>query len=187
MQSCNTLGFLTTSQIQRLHSLSGRRNALRILNAIQDEGYLNNFHEGELVWYLSAKGRREIGSEIVRKRSPLVQHTIMRNEVYVTYQPDVFKAEYPVRWDGRELVADAIFRKNGVYTFLEIDITQSMTANEKKIVAYRELRESGKWQAKYGAFPTVMFVTTSEHRRQKLRGLCGDLKAEVMTFNDIKP
>lgn len=183
MQSCDTLGFLTTSQIQRLHALSGRRNTLRVLNDMGD--YLNSFHEGELVWYLSAKGRKEIGSETVRKRTPLVQHTVIRNEVCVTYRPELFKTEYSVKWDGKELVADAIMRKNGVYTFIEIDLTQSFGANERKMAAYRELRDSGKWTVKYGAFPTLLFVTMSEHRRQKLRAIVGDLKSEILTFNDL--
>jgi hypothetical protein len=43
MQSCDTLGFLTTSQIQRLHNLSSRRNTLRVLNDMGD--YLNSFHD----------------------------------------------------------------------------------------------------------------------------------------------
>jgi hypothetical protein len=184
MQSCDTLGFLTTSQIQRLHSLSGRRNTLRILGDMGD--FLNSFHEGELIWYLSARGRKEIGSETIRKRTPLVQHSVMRNEVYITYRPDVFKQEYPVKWDGKELVADAIMRKNGVYTFVEIDLTQSFGANERKISAYRELRDSNRWQQKYGPFPTLLFVTMTDYRRQKLRAIMGDMKAEVLTVDDIK-
>jgi hypothetical protein len=183
MQSCDLLGFLTTSQIQRLHSLSGRRNTLRIINDMGD--YLNSFHEGELVWYLSAKGRKEIGSETVRKRTPLVQHTVLRNEVYVAYRPDIFKPEYSVKWDGNEIIADAIYRKNGVYTLLEIDLQQSVGANERKITQYKELRDSGKWTQKYGAFPSILFVTTSEHRRTRLRALLDGMKAEVLTFSDV--
>jgi hypothetical protein len=183
MQSCDQLGFLSTSQIQRLHNLSGRRNTLRILNAMGD--YLNSFHDGELVWYLSAKGRKEIGSETVHRRTPLVHHTIMRNEVYVTYRPDLWKAEYPIKYVGKEIVADAIMRKNDAYVFVEIDLTQSMAANERKLAAYRDLRSTNRWQQKYGPFPTLLFVTASEHRRQKLRGIMGDMKAEVLTFNDL--
>ncbi|MED4599850.1 replication-relaxation family protein [Paenibacillus validus] len=183
LSSCDQFGYLTTSQIQRLHNLGSRRNVSRILNDMG--GLLSSFRESETVWYLSAKGRKEIGSENVRKRTLHVQHSIMRNEVYIAYRPDLWKPEYSLKWDGNELVADAIFRKNGAYTFLEIDLTQSIAANERKIAAYRELRDSGKWQAKYGVFPTLMVLTSSDYRKQKLRSLVGDLKSEVLIFSDI--
>lgn len=184
LSSCDQFGYLTTGQILRLHNLGSRRNATRILNDMGD--LLSSFREGETVWYLSAKGRREIGSETVRKRTLHVQHSIMRNEVYISQRPDLWKPEYSVKWDGKELIADAIYRKAGAYTFVEIDLTQSMAANGRKIAAYLALRVSGKWQAKYGVFPTVVFVTSSEHRRSKIRSLMGDLKGEVMVFNDLK-
>uniref|UniRef100_UPI0013598F89 replication-relaxation family protein n=1 Tax=Paenibacillus sp. USDA918EY TaxID=2689575 RepID=UPI0013598F89 len=171
LSSLDSFGFLTTSQIQRLHNLGGRRNTTRILTDMGE--LLSSFREGETVYYLSAKGRREIGSQKVRRRTQLVQHTLMRNEVYIVRRPEIWKPEYSVKWGGKELIADAIYRKGGAYTFVEIDLTQSMAANERKVAAYRELQDTGKWQAKYGDFPTLLFVTTSDYRRNKLKGIAG--------------
>lgn len=58
--------------------------------------------------------------------------------------------------------------------------------NERKIAAYRELRDSGRWQARYGDFPAVLFVTTSDHRRKRLAAALGDMRAEVITFDDLR-
>lgn len=184
LSSLDNFGFLTTSQIQRLHNLGGRRNTTRILTNMGE--LLSSFREGEAVYYLSAKGRREIGSQKARRRTQLVQHMIMRNEVYIARKPELWRPEYSVKWEGKELIADAIYRKGGVYTFVEIDLTQSMAANERKVMAYKELRDSGKWQAKYGAFPNVLFVTITEHRKAKLIAVSTDLNIEAITFNDLK-
>lgn len=184
LSSLDSFGFLTTSQVQRLHKLGGRRNATRILNDMGE--LLASFREGETVYYLSAKGRREIGSQKARRRTQHVQHTIMRNEVFITQQPDLWKPEYKIAWEGSEIIADAVYRKGKDYTFVEIDITQSMKMNEGKLAAYRSLRDSGKWQARYGNFPTILFVTISEYRKEKLIAAAGDLKTKVLTFNDLK-
>lgn len=184
LSSCDRFGFLTTSQIQRLHNLGGRRNTTRILNDMGD--LLSSFREGETVYYLSAKGRREIGSHNVKRRTQTAQHTIMRNELIIAERPEYWRPEYSVKWDGKEIVADAIFRKGGVYTFVEIDLTQSMAANERKIASYRELRDTGRWQARYGEFPAILYVTTTEHRRARLKAVLDGVKAEVMTFDEIR-
>lgn len=166
LSSCDQFGYLTTSQIQRLHNLGGRRNALRILHDMSD--YLHSFREGETVWYLNSKGRQQIGSQNVRRRTLHVQHTIMRNEVYIALRPDVWKPEYAIKWDDQCIIADALMRVNGEYTFLEVDITQSMAQNKKKIEAYKALRDTGRWQQKFGVFPGILFVTSNECRRKKL-------------------
>lgn len=184
LSSCDQFGFLTTSQIQRLHNLGGRRNTTRILNDMGD--LLSSFRAGETVYYLSAKGRRQIGSQNVRRRTQTAQHTIMRNQIIIAKRPEYWRPEYSVKWDGKQIVADALFRKDGAFTFVEVDLTQSMAANERKIAAYRELRDTGRWQARYGEFPAILYVTTTEHRRTRLMAALSGMKAEVLIFNDLK-
>ncbi|MCM3497660.1 replication-relaxation family protein [Paenibacillus lactis] len=184
LSSFDSFGFLTTSQVQRLHNLGGIRNTLRILTDMRE--YLNSYREGETVWYLNATGRKTIGSQTVRKRNQATHHAIARNEVYIARRPELWKPEYSIKWDGRELVCDALYRSGKAYTFVEIDITQTMAANERKIAAYRELRDSGRWQARYGEFPAILFVTSSEHRRKRLTAAVGDMRAEVVTFDDLR-
>lgn len=180
-------GFLTTSQIRRIHNLGGSRNTLRILSDMKH--MLSSFRENETVWYLNQAGRKEIGSDTVRKRNNQTQHILARNDVYIAYKPDYWRQELPIKWADKTIVPDAVFRANGhfsgQYVFLEADLTQSMAQNERKIELYRELRETQLFQRKYGHFPVLLFVTTTDPRRTKLRALVGDLKAEVLTFNDI--
>ena len=76
------------------------------------------------------------------------------------------------------VVADATFRKNNQLYCVEIDRTQMMGNNAKKVKAYREL-------AKHGPF-TLIWITTTEYRRKKLQALCEGLDTQVYTIADIK-
>lgn len=184
LASFDRLGYLTTSQVQRLHSLGGSRNTTRILSDMN--AYLSSFREGELVYYLNATGRKEIGSVNVRRRTPHVGHTIIRNEVYIAYRPETWREEYTLKWDDNAIVSDALFRMDNAYILLEVDRTQSMAENERKIRLYRELYATGRWQAKNGAFPEILYVTTTEHRRSRLAALLDGMKARVITVDDIR-
>lgn len=184
LTSIDSLGFLTTSQLQRLHNLGGRRNTTRILNDMSE--FLCSFREHETVYYLSAKGRKEIGSQKVRRRTIHTQHTLMRNNVYIAYKPDYWRLEMPLKWGDKSVIPDAVFKNNaGGYVFLEVDHTQSLAANERKISLYKELRESGLFQRKYGSFPTIMYVTVNEYRHKKLHALLDGLKAEIVLGSDL--
>lgn len=183
MQSLDNLGYLTTSQIQRLHDLGGRRNACRILNDMGE--LLCSFQLEEKVYYLSAAGRKEIGSTVVRRKTIQVTHSILRNEIYIRYKPDGWKAEFPIKWADKSVIPDAIFRQNGKFVLLEVDHTQTMAQNERKIAQYKELQESQVFQRKFGHFPRVMFVTISSYRQQALQTLLGEM-GEALTFNDLK-
>lgn len=182
--SLDKYGFLTTSQIQRLHGLGGRRNATRILNDMGD--LLNSFQLDEKVFYLSAKGRKEIGSTIVRKRTLQTPHQLLRNDVFIHYRPEYWKPEFKISWSDKSIIPDAVFRHQDQYVFLEIDFTQTMSQNERKIALYRELHESGLFQKKYGHFPRIMFVTVTESRINKLQSLLDGLIHEVLNANDVR-
>lgn len=184
MQSLDSHGFLTTSQIQRLHDLGGRRNTCRILNDMNE--LLCSFQLDEKIYYLSAKGRKEIGSTTVRRKSLHTAHTLLRNEVYINFRPDYWKVEFPIKWADNTIIPDAIFKRAGHFVFLEVDHTQTMAQNERKISSYREFHESQVFQRKFGHFPLIMFVTVSEFRRAALQALLTGLKHEVLTFNDLK-
>ncbi|MFD1957149.1 replication-relaxation family protein [Paenibacillus thailandensis] len=185
LSSCDRFGYLTTSQIQRLHNLGGRRNTTRILSDMGE--FLSSFREGETVWYLNARGRKEIGSQTQRRRTLHVQHTVIRNEVYIAYRPEQWRVEYTVKWDDKTIIADALFRVKvgGPYTFLEVDVTQATTQNERKIALYRGLCDTGRWQARNGPFPEILYVTVSEHRRKRLTELLAGMNARVLTVNEM--
>lgn len=183
LSSLDDLGFLTTGQIQRLHNLGGRRNTIRILNEMAR--YLHSFRLEETVYYLNAAGRREVGSTRARKRTLAVHHTLIRNDVYIAFRPSFWRAEMPIKWPGGEIIPDALYRTDRL-VFLEVDHTQPMTANAKKIEMYRALRETGLFQRKFGEFPVIQYVTTTEYRRKKLRALLDGMKAEVLVIGELK-
>lgn len=147
---------------------------------------ITSFTLEEKVFYLASAGRALIGSERIRKRTPHVPHFLMRNDVYLHYRPVVWYSEQPFQWLGETIVPDAYFTKNNQHYFLEVDRCQSMVANEEKVRLYRSLKDSGLFQKRYGAFPTILFVTTSEHRQKRLRAVLDGMKAEVLTVGEIK-
>lgn len=184
LSNLDEMAYLTTSQIQKLHHLGGIRNARRILNDMKD--YLQCFQLEENVYYLSAKGRKEIGSTKVRSKNLQVQHHVIRNEVFIEYKPDDWKSEFPIKWADKTIIPDAFFRVNKLYLFLEVDFTQSMADNAQKINLYRELKDTGLFQKKYGSFPTLLFVTTTEYRQKKLRDMLEGMQSEILIINDLK-
>ncbi|WP_211749416.1 replication-relaxation family protein [Paenibacillus sp. Marseille-Q4541] len=187
LSSFETYGYLTTSQVQRLNNLGGRRNTTRILNDMSD--FLSSFREGETVFYLNANGRKEIGSEKPQlRRTQHVGHTIMRNDVLIALQPEYWRPEYTVKWDNHAIQADALLRTKNAYTFLEVDITQSTAQNQRKIDMYRALKDTGRWEKKHGNFPAILFVTVSEYRRDRLRAILdkAGLESQVLTRDDLK-
>lgn len=184
LESLDSHGFMTTSQLQRLHNLGGRRNTNRILNDMND--LLSSFQLEEKVYYLSAKGRKEIGSTTIRRRTLHTQHTLLRNEVYLRYRPEYWRVEFPIKWADKAIIPDAIFKRDGQFIFLEVDHTQAMAQNEKKIALYRELRETQIFQKKHAHFPTILYVTVSEYRQKNLRAFLNEIKAEILTFKELK-
>ncbi|CAH1194669.1 hypothetical protein PAECIP111892_01794 [Paenibacillus auburnensis] len=88
--------------------------------------------------------------------------------------------------DGKEIIADALYGRPGGFTFLEVDVTQAMSQNERKIALYREIRDSGRWQAKNGAFPEILYVTVSEYRRKRLATLLDGMNARVLTAGELR-
>lgn len=187
LSSFDTYGYLTTSQVQRLHTLGGRRNTTRILNDMGE--YLASFRDGESVYYLNARGRKEIGSEKPQlRRTQNVGHTIMRNDVIIALQPDLWRPEYTIKWDTNVIQADALMRTASAYTFLEVDRTQSMAQNQRKVESYRALKDTGRWQAKNGPFPALLFVTVSVYRAERLREVLSKsgMDAQVLTSEDLR-
>lgn len=182
----NKLDYCTTSQIEALRLTGGKRNTLRVLSGMESAKLISSFTLEEKVFYLAAAGRKLIGSEKVRKRTLHVPHYLMRNDVYIYYRPAVWYPELPFEWLDEKIIPDAYFTKNNQHYFLEIDRSQSMVKNESKIQSYQSLKDSGLFQKRYGAFPIILFVTTSEHRQKRLRALLEGMKAEVLTKESLR-
>lgn len=166
--------------MQTVHNLKGDRNANRILNDMSE--YLHSFRHGlENVYYLSKEGRERIKSNVIRKKTPNVQHYLLRNQlwIYLKY-PSTWKNEVRIKAKDISIVADAMFKRGKSNVFVEVDISQPMINNRKKIDKYRQIRDLT------GHNFLLVWVTELESRRAKLQEMMGDLKGKVFTLNDIK-
>ena len=180
------MDYMSREQLRTLFSLGSVRNANYVLRKLSP--YLSSFRDGyQSIYYLSKQGREYVGATKICKKTLTAQHTITRNQFYL-------HAGRPANWwneqkvsDGKvTLVPDALFAKDGRYYFLEVDLTQTMAENRKKLKAYAELRDRGLLTKNLGTFPGLIWVTTSEHRRKQLVEASQTFNAEVYTDGDIR-
>lgn len=179
--------FLTKDQLSRYFRLGKTRNTNRVLSDLSP--YLVKIRDGyQSIYYLSKDGKDYVGCEKIRKKSSHVQHTIMRNEVWMFYGfPPDWKSEVKVTDGKTTLVTDAMFMKHLQYHFLEVDNTQTMKENRNKIARYKELKDNGLIAQKLGHFPTLVWITTTELRRKQLEEACKPMSSfKVYTLTDLK-
>lgn len=111
----------------------------------------------------------------------------MRNDFYI-------KEGFPSDWsneikisDGKNtIICDAWFKRSGKFHFLEVDSTQKMKENRSKIDVYSNFYKTERLSKHLGYFPVLIWLTTTEYRRQQIKELCKDLACEVYTSNDIR-
>lgn len=183
--SLKTLDYLTRSQIQVLHEIGSSRTTSRIMKALEDDGFVNSFRDGEKVYYLSREGRDRIGSNRIRTKTIQARHFIMRNSLYIAFgSPATWKNEQRFAIKERKdlsIKADATFVRDGRYHIVEIDHTQKMAANRAKIEKYRKLIEIGAFKTA----PAFVWMTVTEYRRKQIAKLCEGLDAQIFTVNDF--
>lgn len=142
---------------------------------------LKHNHKGLNVYSLNKEGRAVIGSENERKWTIQVEHSLMRNEMYIYYGcPKDWKVEKKVFFktigNAKEwfIKPDAWFRKDGIVHLVEVDRTQNMAENREKIKKYGEL--SAIMVAHFGNPPVVVFYTQVESRKHRLMTLMQEHK-----------
>jgi hypothetical protein len=188
------LRFATREQLQQLHRLGSDRNALRILGELKDYMTIKTL-DGRNVYYLSALGREVVGYEDEIKWSQNVGHSIMRNDLYLYLgMPKDWRIEEPVSFQyvngltlkEMRIIPDATYTEGGVHHFVEVDHTQSMIENKRKIESYSYLVPSIKQQ--YNHTPMLIFYTLTELRREKLNTLCKEagVSCRVYTKEDLR-
>ncbi|GAF63628.1 hypothetical protein BTS2_0519 [Bacillus sp. TS-2] len=187
--SLDKLDFLSRSQLQRMHNLKSDRNACKVLNNMSQ--YLNHFRDHENIFYLSKKGREKIGSNKVRYRNPQTTHTLMRNDLYIyNGQPNYWNNEMAITVGNFKIIPDAIYSKKVLdknrYVLVEIDHSQKMVNNIKKLKRYKELKDFNAFQEQHGYFPIIQWLTTTEHRKKELLKHSLNLNVEIILWSDIK-
>lgn len=110
----------------------------------------------------------------------------MRNQFWLFYKcPRDWQNEMKAVIDSKTtIVVDAMFTQNGFQHFLEVDNLQTMKENREKIKRYRVLMDTLVKQ--YGYYPTLVWITKTEHRKKQLEKASEGLKVKVYTFDDIK-
>jgi hypothetical protein len=183
--------FATREQIQTIHSLGTSRNALKVLGAMKKYLNVDNF-KGLNVYHLNKEGRDWIGSTNEVKFSYQIEHYLLRNDLFIHYgcpksweieKKTVFKI---LGQPEKHIRPDARFQVDGVWNYVEIDRTQSMSENKKRIVEYGEL--SSVIHQSLGYLPNIIFYTVKPSRKAKIKELCKEagVNCTVMTPDDIK-
>ncbi|AMW99293.1 replication-relaxation family protein [Rummeliibacillus stabekisii] len=179
--------FLTRDQLRYYFGLKSVRNANRVLNDLSE--YLSVIRDGyQSIYYLNKTGREYVGCDKIRKKTSNVQHTVMRNELYLFYQyPDDWQNEIKVSDGHNTVVVDAMFTQIHTTHFVEIDNTQPMSENRIKVDNYKALHANGALEQQLGHFPTLVWLTTTELRRMQLKEICEGLPVvKVFTFDEIR-
>jgi len=180
--SLKKLGFLSRSQIQRLHRLKSDRNANRVLKDMAR--YLNTVRLDENVYYLNVEGRERVECQRVLTKTHQVEHYLMRNSLYIEKGcPSTWQNEVKLSVPGEvSIVADALFVMAGFYNIVEVDHKQKMSVNRQKIAKYRRLIELGVFEK----VPKFLWVTTTEYRRKQLLKLSEGLNVKIYLANEFK-
>ncbi|WP_262481671.1 replication-relaxation family protein [Bacillus sp. CH30_1T] len=176
------LDYLSRSQIQRLHRLGSTRNANRVLKDMEE--YLYSFQSGENVYYLNKEGRLMVNCEKICKKTPQVNHYIMRNWLFITLGcPITWKNEIKfTKLDEKiSVVCDAMFMNKDRICIIEADYSQKMCENKKKIKKYKHLKDTGTFMIA----PKIYWITTTEYRRKQLLALCEGLDTTIYLVSDF--
>ena len=177
--------FLTRDQLNKYLRLGTIRNTNRVLNNLSN--YLQCVRNGyQSIYYLNREGRIYVGCDKVRKKGGHIEHTVMRNDMWL-YQgcPSDWKNEMKIDNKKTSVIADAMFNKNGCSHFLEVDHLQTMKENRTKVDRYKELMPNIALQL--GHYPVLVWMTTTELRRkQLLEACCGLPNVKIYTLDDIK-
>lgn len=173
--------YLSREQLQKMHRLGQTRNAQRILQNMRE--YLSSFtEERQKIYYLNAAGRERIQAQKVRKKTMMIHHYLMRNDLFINKgRPSSWKNEVKITIPQTDLsiIADASYIFNKTHHFVEIDYKQSMSKNAIKIKKYQQL-------SSFNSEFQLIWVTTTPYRKKKIESLCSELKVKVYLWEDIK-
>lgn len=172
---------MSRSQLQQLHDLGSARNASRVLQQMSD--FVTSFRDTENVYYLTKNGRDRVGSQIIRKKTLQARHYVMRNDVFIAEgKPQGWRTEVNVEVKGKvKVVADALFKRGDSLHLVEVDHIQKMSVNRNKIEKYRTLFSLGVIEK-----PKMLWVTTTEYRRNELTKLLRGMDHKIYTVDDLR-
>jgi hypothetical protein len=189
--------------LQHIHDLGSYRNACRVVNELKP--YIHEaFHAKEKVVYLNQEGRGLIDSEHEVKKTNSMEHTLLRNEVYIYHNcPRDWRNECTLEYEDKpnrqvdyvvnglkpykkKVICDALYNRNGYTYLVEVDNIRDMRDNRKKVESYAEILPYIR--GKLEGSPVVCFYTTTQDRKKKLSALLKSksIHHEARTFDEIK-
>ncbi|MCA1058134.1 replication-relaxation family protein [Rossellomorea aquimaris] len=175
--SLKKLDYLSRSQIQKIHRLKSTRNANRVLKDMSE--YLSSFRHGENIYYLNKKGRELVKTQKVCKKTAQVNHYLMRNTLYISLGcPATWKNEIKLKVKDIQIVCDAIYEVKDTIHIIEVDHTQKMMENKRKIEKYREIVKLT------GKVIKFHWITTTHNRQKQLLELSQGLNVNVSLAHD---
>lgn len=178
--------------------MGSTRNANRVLKELGEWVHRERL-DNETVYYLSDYGCKWLGVDKKFKRTNMLRHTIMRNDLYIYYeQPEDWEIEKPLEYVAEEkqgimvmrknrvIVPDARFTKEGYRYYVEVDNERHMSDNLKKIKEYSSMK--GIYERERGKPFKLIFYTRSLHRQNQLMEWMKEhkLSGNVFTSLDIK-
>lgn len=199
LSTIDRLGVASVGQLHEILKLGSYRYTCMIINQLEE--YLNVIRSRQKIVYLNKKGLDLIGSDGEVKKTALLDHMLLLNDVYLYFNcPLDWKREYvietqekaiselKIKIEGltiakKKIVPDAIFKRNGYVYLIEVDNTRKMVDNRKKIERYKDMWKEIKEH--FGVRPKLCIYTHSEKRKKEFIKLCSGLNHEVLTFKEI--
>jgi len=178
---------MTRSQIQILHDTKSTRNTNFIMQSLKP--YTNSIRLKENAYYLNKKGVALVGAKKQFKANNQVQHKLMRNDAYIYFKPTKWFSEQEIKVGKKLFIRpDAFFYSGSSYKFLEVDNVQKWHENVNKMNLYKDIKNTGAFQMKYGKFPILVWVVKYEVREEKMKKLASELGlfCEVYSHEEIK-
>lgn len=171
MLCLDRFNFATRKQLQIMMQLGGDRNAQRILSRMAKDGHIKFIRAESNIYYLTNKGKERIGkagSDLGRSQ---IDHHLMRVDAYIKLgMPTDWINEQAIAVGEDKIIADAMYKKNGVYHFVEIDNTQTLRTNADKLKKYKIVSKG--IVEDFFTWPIIVWHTTSDLRKVKLEELC---------------
>lgn len=184
--SLSSLRFATLEQLRVIHNLKSYKNAHRILHRMEVDKWIESHRCEKKVYFLSNKGKERIGVYTDTKKRGGYEHILMKNDFFIHMgQPSGWTTGVEMDAGGKNLIPDAMYKREGVVYFVEVDYAQSMKNNKEKIARYSLLFES--ITRDYGRPPMLLYYTASEQRKIRLKKelKAHQLQAKVYTTSSL--
>lgn len=145
-------------------------------------GSISSFtNERKKIYYLNKEGRERVEAKKVRKKTPLINHYLMRNDLFIHLgRPSSWRNEMKIEIPNSKVsvIPDAVFVRNKVHHFVEVDYKQSMNKNAAKVKKYQQLHEINPQFV-------LMWITLTPYRKKKLKSMSKELNVQVLLWDDI--